>query len=129
MGPIFKLDLYLYLNYLCTKFGRNRVEIVTSRAFHTPTHIHKIFYVEKYDPHASGTVRKNWEKCRILTSKPHKYKYNEHKNGVNASFSVQSKTFSKVKAQSFQMRSKNVQEGSRGRSVEFKRNPLHYNNL
>ena len=34
------------------------------------------------------------------------------KNGVNASFSVQSKIFPKLKAQIFQMRYQNVQEGS-----------------
>ena len=37
---------------------------------------------------------------------------NGHKNGANASFSVQSKIFPKRKAQILQMRYRNVQEGS-----------------
>ena len=37
---------------------------------------------------------------------------NGHKNGANISFSVQSKTFPKLKAQIWKMRSQNVPEAS-----------------
>ena len=45
---------------------------------------------------------------------------NEHKNGANASFSVKSKIFPKLKAQILQMRNQNVQE-SLGFTVERKK--------
>ena len=57
----------------------------------------------------------------MFKGKYFKYISNEHKNGANASFSVQSKIFPNLKAQILQMRYQNIQEGS-GFILERKKN-------